>query len=198
MRFAYGDPPYLGCAHLYPEHPDAVRWDDPLSHVMAMAELDAEYDAWAFSLSVPSLKTLLPRTPEGSRVAAWVKPFASFKPGVDPAYTWEPVIFRSARQASRGQLTCRDHVSANITLKRGLTGAKPDGFWFWLFESHGSRAAAAGAATHPEATEPPGPTRDALRADAIRLFGDMIAVGSKDRADYTRAVEDITLAALSS
>ena len=30
MRFAYADPPYLGCGKLYvSHHPDARDWDDP-------------------------------------------------------------------------------------------------------------------------------------------------------------------------
>ncbi len=30
MRFAYADPPYLGCGKLYAEHhPHALDWDDP-------------------------------------------------------------------------------------------------------------------------------------------------------------------------
>jgi hypothetical protein len=144
-RIVYADPPYLGtpgsrvsAASLYPEHPLSVWFDDPASHVDLMDRMDREYDAWALSLHEPSLRVLLPFAPEGVRVGVWVKPFASFKPGVDPAYTWEPVIYRTARKWSREQRTCRDHVSANITLKRGLTGAKPEAFCFWLFELLGA------------------------------------------------------------
>jgi hypothetical protein len=64
----------------------------------------------------------------------WVKPFCIFKPGVGVAYAWEPVIVRGGRRRTRKQETVRDWVSANITLKRGLTGVKPDEFSFWLFE----------------------------------------------------------------
>lgn len=138
MRIAYADPPYLGCAQLYPEHPEASVYDDPDAHAEIMRVMDLNYDAWALSLHEPSLRVLLPLAPEGVRVAAWVKPFASFKPGVDPAYTWEPVIYRTARKWNREQPTCRDHVSAPITLKRGLTGAKPEAFCFWLFELLGA------------------------------------------------------------
>ena len=139
MRFAYADPPYLGCGKLYAaHHPDALKWDRLEAHVDLMAECDDAYEAWALSLSSPSLREILPHAPEGVRVAAWVKPFASFKRGVDPAYTWEPVIFRSARKWDRGQPTCRDHLVENIALKKGLAGAKPDGFWFWLFDLLGA------------------------------------------------------------
>ena len=33
--------------------------------------------------------------------------------------------------------TPKDFVSCNITLKKGLVGAKPKGFCFWLFELMG-------------------------------------------------------------
>jgi hypothetical protein len=138
----FADPPYLGCAaRLYGDHPEAAAYDDPAAHVALMERMDREADAWALSLHEPSLRVLLPLAPEGVRVAAWVKPFASFKPGVDPAYTWEPVIYRTRRKWSREQHTCRDHVTANITLERGLTGAKPEMFCFWLFELLGASIA---------------------------------------------------------
>ena len=89
---------------------------------------------WAMSCSTPSLQILLPLMPKGVRVAAWVKPFAIFKPGVGVAYAWEPIIFREGRKRSRKQPTARDWVSANITLRKGLTGAKPSQFCEWLFD----------------------------------------------------------------
>ena len=67
------------------------------------------------------------------RVGAWVKPFAAFKPNVNPAYAWEPVVFQGGRKRGRTEDTTRDWVSANITLQRGLSGVKPDAFSFWLF-----------------------------------------------------------------
>jgi hypothetical protein len=133
VKLAYADPPYLGCAHLYPEHPEAKIWDDPASHGDLMQRLDADYDGWAFSLSTPSLRVLLPLAPEGVRVAAWTKPFAAFKANVRCAYTWEPVIFRPGRDRSKdGAPVTRDHLSQVITLKRGLTGAKPEAFCRWV------------------------------------------------------------------
>jgi hypothetical protein len=65
---------------------------------------------------------------------AWVKPFAVFKPNVNPAYAWEPVVVRGGRKRTRQQRTVRDWVSANITLKKGLVGAKPPEFCNWLLE----------------------------------------------------------------
>lgn len=136
MRFAYADPPYLGCGKLYAKnHPDAMSWDDPETHKRLIERLSAEYpDGWALSLSTPSLQMLLPMVPSDCRVGAWVKPFASFKPNVNPAFAWEPVIWRGGRKRGRDVDTVRDWVSANITLKKGLTGAKPQAFSFWVFE----------------------------------------------------------------
>jgi hypothetical protein len=71
--------------------------------------------------------------PSDVRVSAWVKPFAIFKPNVGVAYAWEPIIWRGGRRIPRTQPTVRDWVSANIALKRGLTGAKPHDFCCWLF-----------------------------------------------------------------
>lgn len=136
MRFAYADPPYLGCGKLYKQnHADSMVWDDPETHRALVVRLANEFpNGWAMSLSTPSLKTILPMCPDDCRVSAWVKPFAIFKPNVGVAYAWEPVIWRGGRKRTRQQPTTRDWVSANITLKRGLTGAKPAAFAWWLFE----------------------------------------------------------------
>jgi hypothetical protein len=135
MKFAYADPPYLGCGKLYAKHhPDALVWDDPQSHKDLIGRLVDEFpDGWAYSLSSPTLHTILSFCPSNVRVMAWVKPFCSFKPNVNPAYAWEPVIVYGGRKRTRKMETIPDFVSCNITLKKGLTGAKPLGFWLWLF-----------------------------------------------------------------
>jgi hypothetical protein len=136
VRIAYADPPYLGCGRLYVKHhPEALEWDHPETHRDLIERLADEFpDGWALSLSSPSLRTILPMCPADCRVSAWVKPFAIFKPNVGVAYAWEPVIWRGGRKRTRQQPTVRDWVSANITLRRGLTGAKPAAFARWLFD----------------------------------------------------------------
>ena len=136
MKMAYADPPYLGCAaKLYGEHhPQAADYDRLETHASLIASLDAEYDGWAYSLSSPTLKNILPICPDGIRVGAWVKPFCAFKVNVNPAYAWEPVIFKGGRKRGRDRTTIRDFVSAEITLKRGLPGAKPASFAWWIFD----------------------------------------------------------------
>lgn len=137
VRFAYADPPYLGCCKLYEHyHPDGRCWDDLETHALLVARLVEDYpDGWALSLSSPSLREILPLTPTDARVAAWVKPFAAYKRNVRVAYTWEPVIVRGGRVSSRdGAPPTRDHLSEPITLKRGLTGAKPLRFNRWILD----------------------------------------------------------------
>ena len=114
-------------------------WDDPETHRRLIERLCDEFpDGWALSLHSPSLRVLLPICPGDVRVAAWTKPFAAFKVGVNPAYTWEPVIFRGGRRRDRSQATVKDHVACSIALKRGLTGAKPEAFCWWVFELLGA------------------------------------------------------------
>lgn len=136
MRVAYADPPYLRCGvkHYAEHHDEAGVWDSLDAHRDLIERMTREYDAWALSLHTPSLRVILPMCPDSCRVMAWVKPFASFKPGVGVAYAWEPVIVYGGRKRTRQQPTVRDWVSENITLKKGLTGAKPIGFCWWLFE----------------------------------------------------------------
>lgn len=137
VRFAFADPPYLGWGkrHYGKLHPEAAVYDTLEGHRALVDRLVSEYpDGWALSLSSTSLQAILAMCPTDVRVSPWVKPFASFKPGVNPGYCWEPVIWRGGRKRTREQPTLRDWVSCNITLRRGLTGAKPDAFSCWLFE----------------------------------------------------------------
>ena len=127
MRVAYADPPYIGCAKKYPEKKE-------VDHADLVNSLCSNYEAWALSLHTPSLPEILTYCPKDVRIGAWVKPFCSFKPGVGQAYAWEPIIFYGIRKRTRNQPTVRDWVMANITLERGLTGAKPMKFCFWLFD----------------------------------------------------------------
>lgn len=166
MRFAYADPPYLGCCALYGhEHGDSgLCWDDLRTHHLLIARLYSEYpDGWALSCSVPSLAPLLlatstnasgARSPNGVRIGAWVKTFCAFEKGVRPAYAWEPVLFYRGRNPpgyrhepppkNGKQTTPKDFaitpevwespvLAEPITLRRGLTGAKPEAFAMWVF-----------------------------------------------------------------
>ncbi len=143
-RFAYADPPYLGCCGLYDHaHHGGGCWDDIATHAQLVTRLRDEYpDGWALSASSVSLAKILPLC-EGARVAAWVKTFCAFKRGVRPAYAWEPVLFVGGRNPSKGhahppplkggkQTTPKDFIAEPITLRKGLTGAKPERVCEWI------------------------------------------------------------------
>jgi hypothetical protein len=139
IKVCYADPPYIGQAKRHYGQFGGSEVD----HNELITNLIRDYpDGWALSLSSPTLRQILKMIPDevDVRVMAWVKPFASFKPGVNPAYAWEPVIVCGGRQLGRDVPTVRDWVSANITLQRGMPGAKPDDFCYWLFEVLGLRA----------------------------------------------------------
>ena len=130
MRVAYADPPYPGCAYLYPENTE-------VDHVALIARLNEEFpDGWALSTGAVRLQYVLSLCPPDVRVGAWVKPFAPFRPNVGVAYAWEPVVWRGGRRRTRRQTTAFDWVRACGTLKYkvGLIGAKPEAFCFWVFE----------------------------------------------------------------
>ena len=137
MTFAYADPPYIGQAKKHYSHdPNCAEVD----HAALIARLE-EYDGWALSMSatMESFKMIVPAAPDDGRIGAWAKPFASFKPGVDPAYTWEPVVFKTQRKWSRDQDTVKDHIIEPITMQKGLVGAKPVAFCYWLFDLLGMK-----------------------------------------------------------
>lgn len=135
-KFAYADPPYFGQGAKLYGYPE---WDRIERHQQLIEQLCTDYlDGWAMSVSSPSLRAILPLCPEDVRVAAWVKPFAVFKPNVNPAYAWEPVIFRGGRKGDRTRPTVRDWFSHVITLRKGLTGAKPAGVCDWILELLGA------------------------------------------------------------
>jgi hypothetical protein len=131
MIFAYADPPYIGQAKKHYSHdPNCAEVD----HKQLIEIMTDKYDGWALSCSSPSLREILPYCPDKIHIGAWVKPFASFKPGVNPSYSWEPVIFYGGRKRGRDMQTVKDFISENITLRKGLSGVKPENFCFWIFE----------------------------------------------------------------
>ncbi len=139
MRIAYADPPYIGCAHLYRNHPD---FDGEVDHAELIALLEREYDGWVLhaSATAESMAVLAPLVkPTGARWMSWVKGFAAFKANVSVAYAWEPVIVKAARKpVVSGRIVMRDWIQESITLQRGLTGAKPEAVCHWAFEMAGA------------------------------------------------------------
>jgi hypothetical protein len=146
VKLAYADPVYYGCGKLYPEHPHATDWDFPHAHECLVERLQDEFDGWILHLSAtPSSIALYAPLVEktGARWCSWRKGFAAFKRNVPVAYAWEPVIIKAARKpVVSKRLVMRDWINTDtqqsITLKRGLTGAKPEAVCHWAFELMGA------------------------------------------------------------
>lgn len=139
MKLGYADPPYPGCAHLYKDHPD---YDGEVDHEALIDWLESAFDGWVLHTnSTPStIRLLAPLIPDSARWMSWNKTFAAFKRNVSVAYAWEPVIVKPARKpVVSKRIVMRDWYSCPITLKRGLTGAKPEELCHWAFEMLGAR-----------------------------------------------------------
>lgn len=154
MRFAYADPPYPRQARKhYENHAD---YAGEVDHPALIARLRDEFpDGWALSTNPGELRWLLPLVPARHRVLSWRKPFAAWKRNHWPAYAWEPVILVGGRTLYGTQETPRDwyqspesdclemappdDLAESITLRTGLSGAKPRGFCLWLFACAGLR-----------------------------------------------------------
>ena len=138
MRFAYADPPYLGCAkRLYGD----ATYDDPEAHRRLIESLCLNYpDGWALSLHAPSLRVILPMCPEDVRVGPYCKTFAQIRRGVGVQWFWEPVIWRGGR-IDTGDEHRRDWVAAfpRNAVSDGLIGGKPIEFCRWLFSLLGAQ-----------------------------------------------------------
>ena len=140
MKLAYADPPYPGqSAKHYADHPD---YAGEVNHA-ELAVMLRMYDGFILHTASTTLHKVLDcfhRT-DDLRIMAWVKPFAAFKRNIPIAYAWEPVIVRPARkQVVKKDMgfTYRDWLAESITLKRGLTGAKPERVVHWLLEAVGA------------------------------------------------------------
>ena len=141
MKIGYADPPYIGCAYLYKDHPD---YAGEVDHAALLDRLETDYDGWVLHASATpkSFALLAPLVEQipGARWMSWVKGFAAFKRNVPVAYAWEPVIIKPARKpVVSKRLVMRDWIQESITLRRGLTGAKPAAVCHWAFELVGAR-----------------------------------------------------------
>jgi hypothetical protein len=143
LRGAVADPPYIGQSKKhYGDHPD---YAGEVDHAALVQRLQG-YDCWALCLSSPSLHICLDHCRDHGldlmagdiRVMAWAKSFAAFKRNVRVAYAWEPVIVKVAERLPAA-IPTRDFIVEPITLKKGLTGVKPEKWSHWLFGAMGLR-----------------------------------------------------------
>lgn len=137
MRVAYADPPYPGQSEKhYADHPD---YAGEVDHSQLLRRLDGSFDGWLLHTSSTTLAEVIRCADAahvtGYRIMAWVKPFAAFKRNVPVAYAWEPVLIKPCRKpVVSKRLVLRDWIAEPITLKRGLSGAKPEAVCRWAFE----------------------------------------------------------------
>jgi len=145
LRFCYADPPYIGCAQrFYKDQPD---YAGEVDHKALLQQLYDDFsDGWALSSHPRGLWDLLPMIPKSwkCRIAAWCKPFGTIGAFGTPMNCWEPVIFRGGRKRDRDGGSIPDFVVTNgyysrfgnpgAKQTRGLAGAKPDEFCYWIFE----------------------------------------------------------------
>jgi hypothetical protein len=143
VRIGYADPPYPGqAAKHYADHPD---YAGEVDHEQLLWRLREEYDGWVLHTSSVALPYVLGEcTALGLtdfRVMAWVKPFAAFKRNIPVGYAWEPVIIKPARKpvVSGREVPLRDYIAEPITMRRNLTGVKPERVCHWVFECLGAR-----------------------------------------------------------
>ncbi|QIN95356.1 hypothetical protein PBR31_00045 [Xanthomonas phage PBR31] len=72
-KIGYADPPYIGCAHLYKDHPD---YAGEVDHGALIDRLMAEYDGWILHASATpsSMAVLAPLVEKtGARWMTWVR-----------------------------------------------------------------------------------------------------------------------------
>ncbi len=149
MKFAYADPPYIGCARrFYKNQPD---YAGEVDHKELLDRLHNDYpDGWALSASMTSLWDIIPVIPKERkcRIAAWCKPFGQMGALGWPQYCWEPVIFCGGRRRPRTGGSIADFIisngfyavighrgaSRNTARRVNFPGAKPDEFCYWIFE----------------------------------------------------------------
>jgi hypothetical protein len=164
--FAYADPPYPGQSKKH--YCDHAYYAGEVDHAELVDRLERDFDGWVLHTSGPAcfyvqsllaergLFPIIPGEWRGGdyRVMAWVKPFAAFKRNVSVAYAWEPVLVKALRKpVVSGRIVMRDwewtrtddlasaerdFIAESITLKKGLSGVKPEKVCRWAFEMVGA------------------------------------------------------------
>ncbi len=141
-RVGYADPPY-------PDQAERHYGEAEVDHLELLQHLDTSYDGWLLHTNSTGLASVLidaaVANVTGFRIMAWIKPFAAFKKNVSVAYVWEPVLVKPCRKPTVSRRTMvrdkpvifRDVCGESITMKKGLTGAKPENMCRWAFEMLG-------------------------------------------------------------
>lgn len=112
-------------------HPDAGKWNDPVTHRALLLSLTDEYDGFAIATSPDGIAAYGPLPPE-IRLLAWVKPNA--QPGSHRLRSmWEAVILYPprGRRSNRGGIGSTPDVLI-APVRRGFRGAKPGEWTEWV------------------------------------------------------------------
>jgi len=131
VKVAYADPPYPGQAkRWYVAHED---YAGEVDHGDLLQRL-AGFDAWALSTSAPALRDVLPLCPENARVGVWYRS-NSEHPGNRGTWwwSWEPVIFVSARPPMVATRDFCSHHKEQGFLGSTIPGQKPKAVCEWIF-----------------------------------------------------------------
>lgn len=152
--FCYADPPYPGCAELYPEATEVDTGE-------LVAELVEHYpDGWALSTGADALAEVLAACPAGVRIASWHR---QARPYGERPRAWEPVIVCGGRR--RPDLRTLDALVAHVPAGWDLPGRKPPAFFRWI-------AALLGADAGDTIAEPfPGSGTGAATFAELRIGG---------------------------
>lgn len=150
-RFAYADPPYPGQAKRhYGKDGDPFDGDvAEVDHGELIERLERDFpDGWALSTSVPALGTVLSLCPKVDRaselrVCVWRRQPIP-RPPARVMWGWEPLIVRTPHWRQRKP---HDFVTdcAFVSQPHGfhgntITGQKPLGFCYWVFDLLGACA----------------------------------------------------------
>jgi hypothetical protein len=133
----YADPPYAGCRAKYARGVKSRQWGrdaraDFMRDLIAQMERLRRPDGiCAVSMGTPELR-LLSLFPSRARVAAWVKPSSSPRPGIWPSFAWEPVVmwgtFPTGSKAPPDWL----NLSPRVADRMGHETPKPIAFAEWI------------------------------------------------------------------
>lgn len=142
LRFAVGDPPYVGLAkRYYGDHP---AFGGEVDHAELIARMGRDFpDGWALCASEDSLHELMLLCPRGVRVAIWVKGSRRGE-SYRARNAYEPVILWGGRPI---KMSC-DEVLDDVLIWGGrqhshpgaLVGMKPAPFCEWVFRQLGALA----------------------------------------------------------
>lgn len=138
IRFAYADPPYVGLAKRhYGDHPDFAGEVD---HGALIERMTTDFDGWALSASMRSLRFVLPLCPENVLVLAWHNTNAP-PMGDHRMYSWEPVILYGGRRPAGYEKTSFVGPPPMWTFRPveegHVIGEKSEKFCHWVFRCAG-------------------------------------------------------------